>query len=216
MTQTRARSKEAKEKQIQNIIDEARTLFIEVGTRGFSMRALAKRLEMSQGNLYNYWQSKRELWFEIIKRDFADFERELTQVVKSHKGTIVELLENLADFYFDFAESNYRRYQIMFILPPPPADSSKRTDYEFEPQSIQMLLMLIENAITKAQIEDVDAKKFSLFLWTVIHGSVLVTNTILFDDRYSTAVFGSKEEFRVYVKNQLKNQLESVFGEEEN
>ncbi len=215
MTQTRARSKEAKEQQIRNIIDEARNLFIEVGTRGFSMRALAKRLDMSQGNLYNYWSSKRELWYAIIKQDFADFEHEITEVVTSHKGTIVELLEVLADFYFDFAESNYRRYQIMFILPPPPADSSSSDgsdEVEFEPQSITMLLMILENAISEANIQNIDSKKLALYLWTMVHGTVLITNTILFDKKYKTSVFGSKKEFREYVKSQLKSQLYAVFS----
>ncbi|MHA1202986.1 MAG: TetR/AcrR family transcriptional regulator [Candidatus Heimdallarchaeaceae archaeon] len=213
MTQTRARSKEAKEQQIRKIIEEARNLFIEVGTRGFSMRALAKRLGMSQGNLYNYWSSKRELWYEIVKRDFTDFENEITKAVKSHKGTVIELLENLADFYFDFAESNYRRYQLMFIIPPPPAESSESESDKFEPQSITMLLMLIENAISELNIDNVDAKKLALYLWTVIHGTVLITNTILFDQKYETAVFGTKEDFREYVKNQLKAQLFTVFTE---
>ena len=211
MTQTRARSKEAKEQQIQNIIDEARNLFIEVGTRGFSMRALAKRLNMSQGNLYNYWSSKRELWYAILKRDFTDFENEIKMIITSHKGTVIELLENLADFYFDFAESNYRRYQMMFIIPPPPAESSGSVEDEFEPQSINMLLLIIENAILELNLEGIEAKKLSLYLWTVIHGTVLITNTILFDKRYETAVFGSKEEFREYAKNQLKNQLIATF-----
>ncbi|MCE7743085.1 MAG: TetR/AcrR family transcriptional regulator [Candidatus Heimdallarchaeota archaeon] len=212
MTQTRARSKEAKEQQVQKIIEEARNLFIEVGTRGFSMRALAKRLDMSQGNLYNYWSSKRQLWYEIVKRDFADFEDEITKIVTSHEGTVLDLLENLADFYFDFAESNYRRYQIMFVIPPPPTDSSESEADKFEPQSINMLLMLVENAITEMNIENVDTKKFALYLWTVIHGTVLITNTILFDQRYDAAVFGSKKDFREYVKNQIKNQLDTVFS----
>ena len=212
MTQTRARSKEAKAQQIRKIIEEARNLFIDVGTKGFSMRALAKRLDMSQGNLYNYWSSKRELWFAIIEQDFADFENEITKVVTSHKGTMVELLEDLADFYFDFAESNFRRYQIMFILPPPPAESSKSAEGEFEPKSINMLLMILENAISEANIQITDSKKLALYLWTVIHGTVLITNTILFDKRYETAVFGSKKEFREYVKSQLKSKLYTVLS----
>lgn len=211
MSQTRARSKEAKEQQIQKIIEEARNLFIEVGTRGFSMRALAKRLEMSQGNLYNYWSSKRELWYEIVKRDFDDFESEIIEIVTKHKGTVVNLLEDLADFYFDFAESNYRRYQIMFIIPPPPVESSEKEDVKFEPQSIFLLLQVIENAIVAANLDFVDPKKFALYLWTVIHGSVLITNTILFDDQYESAVFGSKEDFRNYVKKQLITQLSQIF-----
>ena len=214
MTQTRARSNEAKEKQIKRIINEARDLFGEVGTSGFSMRALAKRLEMSQGNLYNYWSSKRELWYTIMEHDFSELESDMKELLETHKGSFLDLLEKLADFYFDFASSNPRRYQLMFIIPPPPADDKSQYEIEFEPQSINVLLNIIEIGVAKGDLKEVDAKKLALYLWSVIHGAVLVCNTIIFDPRYKISSFGSKEDFQEYVKTTLKQLLLMYIKEE--
>ena len=212
MSKGRARSQEAKDKQIQRIISEARELFFEVGTSGFSMRALAKRLEMSQSNLYNYYSSKRKLWYEIMNQDFSNLEDRIQEIVTYHDGTFLELLVKLAEFYFDFAESNYRRYKLMFVLPPP-VESQSTEDEKYEPQSILMLLNLLENAIHHGLIKKIDAKKMSLYLWSVIHGTVLITNTIVFDPNSELSNFGSKEEFRSFVIEQLKNQLLQVISE---
>jgi AcrR family transcriptional regulator len=213
MSKSRARSKEAKDKQIQRIISEARELFFEVGTSGFSMRALAKRLEMSQSNLYNYYSSKRQLWYEIMSHDFSELEDKIQEIIMYHEGTFLDLLVKLAEFYFDFAEENYRRYKLMFVLPPPPVESQSTDEEKFEPQSILMLLNLLENAINQGLMKEIDAKKMSLFLWSVIHGTVLITNTIVFDPNSEISTFGSKEEFRTFVIEQLKDQMSQAISE---
>jgi len=210
MSKSRARSPEAKDKQIQRIVTEARELFYEVGTTGFSMRALAKRLDMSQSNLYNYYSSKRMLWFEIMRQDFTELRNQIQPIVLNHKGTSVELLENLTDFYFDFAESNYRRYKLMFVLPPPPAEGQPSEDEKFIPQKTLKLLNLIESALSQGLSKDIDSNKLSLYLWSIIHGTVLLTNTILFDPGYKVSNFGSKDEFKKFVKEQLKQQLRQI------
>jgi len=207
MKQTRARSKEAKDKQTSHIINVARDLFVEEGVRGFSMRALASRLNMSQGNLYNYWSSKRDLWYAIIEHDFSELEEAIRQVVVNHAGSTIELLEKLAYFYFDFARTNNSQYRMMFILPPPPAEKKGITETEFEPTTIALLLDIIEQAISTGEFKDTDAKKMTLYLWTVVHGTVLVSQTILFDSRYESAVYGNIKEFQTFVVEQLRKQL---------
>ncbi|OLS32935.1 MAG: hypothetical protein HeimAB125_03770 [Candidatus Heimdallarchaeota archaeon AB_125] len=213
MSKSRARSQEAKDKQIKRIIYEARDLFFDAGTSGFSMRALAKRLDMSQSNLYNYYSNKRQLWYEIMTHDFSELENKIQEIVMYHEGNFLALLVKLAEFYFNFAESNYRRYKLMFVLPPPPVDSQDAEEEKFEPQSILMLLNLLETAITQGLIKNIDAKKMSLYLWSVIHGTVLITNTIVFDPKSEISTFGSKEEFRTFVIEQLKDQLSQAFSE---
>ena len=210
MSKSRARSKDAKEKQIQRIISEARDLFFEVGSTKFSMRALANRLNMSQSNLYNYYTSKRQLWYEIMKHDFSELEEKIQEIILYHDGNFIDLLEKLAEFYFNFAESNYRRYKLMFVLPPPPLESDSADIEKFEPQSILMLLNILESAISQGVLENIDAKRMSLYLWSIIHGTVLVTNTIVFDPESGVSTFGSKEEFRRFVIDQLKYQLSQI------
>ena len=52
--QTRARAPEKKAEQFEKILALGREMFVKFGSHGFSMRALAKELGMTQPNLYNY------------------------------------------------------------------------------------------------------------------------------------------------------------------
>ncbi|MHA1659205.1 MAG: TetR/AcrR family transcriptional regulator [Promethearchaeota archaeon] len=61
----RARSEEKKAIKFEKILEAGKKLFLEKGSEGFSMRNLANRLGMNKNNLYNYIESKRELWIAI-------------------------------------------------------------------------------------------------------------------------------------------------------
>ena len=207
MKQTRARSEEAKTEQIERIIETSRDIFLKEGFKGFSMRSLAKRLGMSQSNLYNYWSSKRELWFDIIKNDFEEFEEALVNIATEHQENIVELLENIAKYYFDFAKTNYKRYQMMFILPPPPSESKGPAELEFEPQTIQFLVDILKHAVDTGQLKGIDAEKLALYLWALVHGITYVSKSVVFHPGAKIAKFGSAEEFQIYVIELVKQQF---------
>jgi len=207
MSQPRARSKEAKEKQIKRIINEARYLFFEVGSRGFSMRSLAKRLNMSQGNLYNYWSSKRDLWFAIIQYDFSIFEKDLNKIVEKHEGSLIDLLDKLAHFYLNFARLNYKQYQMMFVLTPPPAESKGTKEIEFEPQTINLLFEVVEKFLEEGGMKKIDSRKLTLYLWSIMHGAALISRTIVFNPESNSAFFGSVEDFFEFVIQQTRSQL---------
>ena len=89
----RARSEEAKQKQFNKIIKEGRKLFLKYGSEGLSMRTLAKKADMGKSNLYTYVQSKRELWFAVMRKDFELFEKGMEKELAGHQGTYKELID---------------------------------------------------------------------------------------------------------------------------
>ncbi len=212
MKQTRARSEEAKTEQIERIIETSREIFLKEGFKGFSMRSLANRLGMSQSNLYNYWSSKREIWFDIIKNDFKEFEEDLVKIAVKHQENVVELLESIAEYYFAFAKNNPKRYQMMFVLPPPPSDSKGPTELEFEPQTIQFLVNILKQAADAGLLKGVDVEKLALYLWALVHGTTYVSQSIVFHPDAKIAKFGSAEEFQKYVIKLVKQQFSAFIS----
>jgi AcrR family transcriptional regulator len=207
MSKKRARSEEAKAEQVKKIIEISREIFLTDGFKGFSMRTVANRLGMSQSNLYNYWSSKRELWYAIIRHDFQVFEDELMKLVSSHKGSLIELLEKFGYFYFKFAEDNFRRYQMMFVLPPPPSGTVGPTELEFEPTTIQTLVTMLRKADESGILKGVDVEKLSLYLWSVVHGVTYVSHSVVFHPDSKMKNFGAAEDFQKFVIELLKAQL---------
>ena len=84
LKQTRARSEDKKADQFERILKAGKQLFLEKGTEGFSMRNLAEMLGMTKNNLYNYVESKRELWIAIRNRFYNQFKEENLEILKAH------------------------------------------------------------------------------------------------------------------------------------
>jgi AcrR family transcriptional regulator len=82
--QTRARSEDKKADQFERILEAGKRLFLEKGSQGFSMRNLAEMLGMTKNNLYNYIESKRELWIAIRNKFYNQFKEENLEILKAY------------------------------------------------------------------------------------------------------------------------------------
>lgn len=63
-----------REERALEILDAARQLFAEVGYAGFSVRALARRLGMSQGHLQYYFAKKEQLFEALVRSIIEQYE----------------------------------------------------------------------------------------------------------------------------------------------
>ena len=201
MKQTRARSPEMKEKQLERILNAGRELFLS-SSETFSMRQLARQLEMSQGNLYNYVASKRELWFAVVDRDFKEFENGMKSTIGSHSGPTLKLLDELADGYFTFAMEDPQRYRMMFSSPPQSSGSTGPYETIHEADSLSFIIEVIETAVEKGEIVETEPGKLAFFFWSVLHGVVLnyLENC---ENEAITVPLGDFKDFQKYVRNKL-------------
>ena len=157
--------------QFQKMIDVGRDLFGRRGSFGFSTHELARRLNMSQGNVYNYVESKRELWLAIRKEDYRDYTNRFASIITNHQGPYIPLLRKLANFFLDFARDERHKFQMMFLMPVPPAKKVGRIEKKYKAHyPTYMLIEVIENAIEADEIIAIDSVKFSLLMFSAIYG----------------------------------------------
>lgn len=201
---SRARSQKAKEDQFQLILKKGQKMFLTDGTNGFSMRKLARKLEMgenSASSLYTYISSKRELWFAIIRQEFQKFEQGIIEILNSHPGNAKEKLIAIAHFYIDFAFENPRRYRMMFRISAPKSKNIGPIEQNYSSSSVMMLSELVSQAISNNQFADYDVGKLSFFLWGILHGPINVIDTELFGDRQKQPQFGNRKEYFAFIKD---------------
>ena len=103
---TRARSKEDKAIQMEKILDGSLELIKDKGFFGFEMRALAKHLDMSKGNLYNYISSKRELWIAVRINCMRNFRKALEEIATTNPDDSIKALQSIGNYIFSFAEES--------------------------------------------------------------------------------------------------------------
>ena len=204
----RARTKEAKKKQYEKILDAGRKLFLKYGSEGLSMRTLAKEVNMGKSNLYTYVQSKRELWFAVMQRDFEQFERGMEKEFSEHKGTYKELIKKVGRFYLEFAKEDKARYQMMFQTPAPPSKTVGPIEEEYESKSIFYLKDLIQAAANNGEIAEKDVDKLTYFLWGIVHGTSNVIDTDLFGGKDRIPDYGNLDEYYDFVMKYITKILD--------
>ena len=196
------------EEQFKRIINAGRELFISSGPHGFKLRQLAENLEMYQGNLYNYVQSKRELFFAIIKNDHEKFRQDMDEIVLNYEGFYTDLLLKLAENYINFAQTRPTVFKMMFSTPAPLSKKTGPIEKSFKPQSLDVVYDVIKLAIENDELWEVDANLLTYFFWGIVHGSVLVSKGYI--DEYPEDKDANKR-IHNYILTQLKHIIDRLY-----
>ena len=172
---TRSRSPKKKAEQFDRILEAGKQFFIERGRDGFSLRGLAKVLDMNQNNLYNYVDSKRELWIAIRNKFYKQFKDENLEIIDSHKGSNVELLMKIFTHFFEFAENDPAASSMMHIIPSPPSDKVGKFEKEYKAFNfLDGTTRKIQGAINNGEIKESNSALLSFFIYSLILGATIV------------------------------------------
>jgi AcrR family transcriptional regulator len=216
--QTRSRSPEKKAAQFEQILEAGKDLFLEKGRDGFSLRGLAKILGMNQNNLYNYVESKRELWIAIRNKFYKQYRDENVEIMKKHEGSITDLLLKIFTNFLEFANKDFGAFSMMHLAGSPPSD--KIGPFEKEYQEFNYLrgtARVVQNAIEAKEIKHSNPGLITFFTYSLILGAAIVErnmrvleqNTDFEGDNVSEILSFqqtdfSSQEFRNFVLKNLK------------
>jgi AcrR family transcriptional regulator len=218
---TRSRSPEKKAAQFEQILEAGKRLFLEKGRDGFSLRGLAKILGMNQNNLYNYVESKRELWIAIRNKFFKQYREENIEIIKSHRSSDTDLIIKLFTHFLDFAEQDYGAFSMMHLIEAPSSD--KMGPFEKEYRKFNFLRgtgNVIQNGINGGEIKESNAGLFSFYAYSLILGASIVERHMRiieqsenFNGNLASEIiqFGqsdfSRKDFREFILNKLQTSL---------
>lgn len=171
----RSRSPEKKAAQFERILKAGKDLFLEKGRDGFSLRGLAKNLGMNQNNLYNYVESKRELWIAIRNKFFNQYRDENIEIIKNHKTSTIDLLMKIFENFLQFADKDFGAFSMMHFIEAPSSD--KMGPFEKEYRKFNFLkgtAKVIQNGINDNEIKESNAGMLSFYTYSLILGAAIV------------------------------------------
>jgi len=227
--QTRSRGAD-KEKLFEKILDTGKKLFVKEGSVG--MRALARKLGMSQANLYNYVESKRELWIAIRSSVLKEFRKTMADFNKQKFDNFITFCVRLAQSFLEFASEDFPRFSIWQFIPPPPlvVDKITKIPKEIGPfERSYNLTNLINDGIRliKRRAEEFNVnlenpERFYFYLYGVVFGAAKAENElklsqIMLKKKVVDPIFEpfaispdtlSPETFRSYVLEEIKLKVE--------
>lgn len=107
-------NKEVKQKKESLIIETALFRFSEDGYKSTSMESIAKKANISKGNLYNYFESKEALLESVLQHgldQFSDYYEQIGAEILSEAGFEKAIIDN-----FNMIKSNKLFWKLYFNL----------------------------------------------------------------------------------------------------
>jgi len=171
------RRKKDKENRKNTILKAARKLFFERGFKSVTVDLIAAKAEVSKGSIYLYFDSKEEIYTQILISANIERHKEIEYFTKA-EGSASELLHAFAEDYVNFFLENNELFRILmtFMLH---ADNMNLT----EEQNTQLIHTTNENIrafseILKKGVEsgefiaETDILQLQYAIWGLLNGII--------------------------------------------
>lgn len=106
------RRKRERENRRNVILKAARRLFFDRGFKQVTVESIAKKAELSKGSIYLYYNSKEEIYAQILLSDISKFNDRFTGVLKETDDATTAL-HRFADIYIDFFLTERELFKIL-------------------------------------------------------------------------------------------------------
>ena len=106
----RARSKEQKEQRIADIVDATARLYKELGFEDITFVRIAKEAKFTRSNLYKYFDSKEEIFLELISHDIVRWRKDVVASFPSGKNLV------LKEFASKWARLHLRHKRLLNLM----------------------------------------------------------------------------------------------------
>ena len=196
----RARSVKDKEMQFKRILEAGEGLLQEKKGRAFSMRELARRLDMAPSNLYNYVKNENELRVAILHTHFTMNGEDLERLTEMRGKTYLKMLEKLITHFFE-ANNSWAAIELM----------SLQGSNEEHPIDLRLIINpyrhFIEKAVNAGELPGQDTELSALYVWSLLQGTAntlrLAESSMMFDET-------RKEVYIKYAKNMISASLKTM------
>jgi AcrR family transcriptional regulator len=167
------------------IIEAALAIIVEEGFPSLTMRKLGSRLHMSAPNLYNFFQSKEEIYISIVIKGFQMLYDELERSCLSAPDP-ASRAHALIDAYVDFGITNKAYYDIMFTRPFPkyndyigtPYEKISAIEYKISMDIVQIAMDALKGLKKDSyKIAADDLVHVIVKIWSMLHGMVSLANS---------------------------------------
>jgi AcrR family transcriptional regulator len=109
------RRKRERESRRSAILMAARKLFFEKGFKTVTVESIARKAELSKGSIYLYYNSKEEIYTQILLIDIDKFHDRISDLLKN-SASASEALVRLSDIYVDFFLNDRELFRILMTF----------------------------------------------------------------------------------------------------
>lgn len=194
------RKEQEREIRRKDIVDAAERVFFSKGYDGATMDDVAKEAEFSKRTVYAYFESKEQLYFEIMIRGYRVFIGMLAEEEPAmQRLDAVEALRRIFLLFYRFSMQHYQHFNaiIEYETKNPKGDAGIPAEaidecYRLGEEVLEYIVNIINRGIADGDFRDyLDARKTTLVLWACIIG---VFNTVKTKEAYLAQYHGETPE----------------------
>jgi AcrR family transcriptional regulator len=159
------------------ILKSARTLFFAKGFKNVTVDKIAKHSELGKGSIYLYFNSKEEIYAQILLHDIDKFHEQVFALFDKKK-TATNLLFEFSSFYADFFLNDPELFRILmtFMLN---TDQMNLSEKQYKNVIVAMRQTI--DIINKIFVHGIDTKEFppvinikyhQFALWGMLNGII--------------------------------------------
>ncbi|MHA1688592.1 MAG: TetR/AcrR family transcriptional regulator [Promethearchaeota archaeon] len=172
------------------ILENALDIIIEEGFDKLTMRKLAKRMNMTAANLYNYFINKEELYLYLDNESYKELYGMILDAINKH-SSLEEKIMTCFFAYIEFGLKYPYRYDMMFNRFSPKSSDYIGTESEevaFKQVKKALKIWKLANDLifrysqTNPKLKGKDTIFLTLKIWCELHGLISLYNSRILEE----------------------------------
>jgi AcrR family transcriptional regulator len=171
------RRKKVKETKKNAILKAARKLFFDKGYKAVTVDSIAAKAELSKGSIYLYFESKEEIYAQILIADNIEFHKGVNNIMQTDASASTLLLE-FARIYVDYFLGDNELFRIFmaFMLQ---ADQMNLTEdqhshlLKMANENIRIISGILQKGIDSGEFSStINARQGQNAIWGLLNGII--------------------------------------------
>lgn len=159
------------------ILKSARTLFFKKGFNKVTVDEIAKSSELGKGSIYLYFDSKEEIYAQILLNDIDNFNQQVS-ILLGKESSASDLLMEYSYIYIDFFLSDSELFRILmaYMLQPAKMNLPEVLNSQIliaNSQSIDVIGRILQAGVDSGEFPaDINIKQNQNAFWGLLNGII--------------------------------------------
>lgn len=170
------------------IVEAARQVLLSDGYRNFSLRKIARTIDVSATSIYLHFENKDDLVHTLIEEAIQRLNSRLEKVIATGTDPI-ERLEALAREYVDFALNYPREYQVIYLVSSDEMTRYPKEKFRKARKGYELVIKVLQQGVEAGLIAEDQPRLAAYTFWAQLHGVMSVVLSKRLDTRIDQQEF---------------------------
>lgn len=166
----------------QRIVVAARQVLLSDGYRNFSLRKIAREIDVSATSIYLHFESKDDLVHTLMEEAIKRLNNQLEACIDEYEDPIAKL-NALAHEYVNFALENPREYQVIYLISSDEMSRYPKEKFRKARKGYEIVTQVLQEGVGSGLIAEEKPRMAAYTFWAQLHGVMSVVLSQRLDTR---------------------------------